>query len=151
MNLERTIDKLKKFDDVMRFNKPAADGEIDEFQKTNGIELPQSYIELIRHFDGGEIFIPGTIIYGIAEKTVGRTVRDANGKLVRKDFSIPQTLLIFGKVNYGDWMCIDLNGTNEIIQWDHETDEELCRWPDMNAWLEETIANYIEYEGGARQ
>ncbi len=151
MSLDRTLKKLETFEDVMRFNNPAAEETIDDFQKESGIKLPRSYIEMIRRFDGGELFIPGTLIYGVAQKTGGRTVRDVNDKPAREELSIPDKLLIFGRENYGDWMCMDLNGTNEIVQWDSETDEEMRRWPDMYAWLRETICSYEQLSDAMEQ
>lgn len=149
MDFRNLYFKLKKFSQIMDFHEPVSVEEINRFQKQNGLNLPNSLIDLLRCFDGGELFIPGTIIYGIREQTNGNTIKRINGKQNRKSFNIPSTYLIIGKLNFGDWLCIDLNRTNEVIQWDHEVDEEFCRWNSLEDWLEETINEYIEYEGGA--
>lgn len=146
MNIEDIVKKLKNFSDIMEFNRPATDMEIKQFQNINGIELPNSYIELLQKFDGGEIFIPGTIIYGINTDVDNYNLKKINGKSVRRNFNIPITLLIIGKTNDGDWLCINLNPKNEIIQWDHEQDEEFCRWENLEEWLTETIDEYVKYE-----
>lgn len=150
MSIGTVINDLNKFIDIMEFNRSATDTEIEEFQSINNIKLPDSYIELLKCFDGGEIFVPGIVIYGINAGVNKHTVKYINGKNVRKDFNIPSTLLIIGKLNYGDWLCIDLNQKNEIVQWDHEQNEEFCRWESLEDWLEETINEYIKYEGGAQ-
>lgn len=146
MNIDDIVKKLKKFPDIMELNHPITDVEIKRFQNTNGIELPNSYIELLKKFDGGEIFIPGTIIYGINTDVDNYNLKKINGKSVRRNFNIPITLLIIGKTNDGDWLCINLNPKNEIIQWDHEQDEEFCRWENLEEWLTETIDEYVKYE-----
>ena len=146
MNIDDIVKKLKKFPDIMELNHPITDIEIKRFQNTNGIELPNSYIELLKKFDGGEIFIPGTIIYGINTDVDNYNLKKINGKSIRENFNIPATLLIIGKTNDGDWLCINLNPKNEIIQWDHEQDEEFCRWENLEEWLTETIDEYVKYE-----
>lgn len=146
MNIDDIVKKLEKFSDIMEFNRPATDIEIKQFQNTNGIELPNSYVELLKKFDGGEIFIPGTIIYGINTDVDNYNLKKINGKSVRGNFNIPITLLIIGKTNDGDWICINLNPKNEIIQWDHEQDEEFCSWENLEDWLTETIDEYLKYE-----
>ena len=63
--------ELKKFSNEMDFNPPVSEDEIKNFERENGISLPASYKELLTHFDGGEIFVPGTLIFGIKNsKTV---------------------------------------------------------------------------------
>ena len=57
-------------------------------------------------------------------------------------FKIPNNYLIFAKVNYGDLLCINLNEEHEVIQWDHELDEEFCKWESLEEWLEDSINNY---------
>lgn len=150
MDFKNLYSKLNCFSQVMFFNKPVSAEKIDEFQRENGLNLPDSYVGLLKYFDGGELFIPGTVIYGIVEETNGNTLKGINGKQNRKNFSIPPTYLIIGKINYGDWLCIDLNQANEVIQWDHELDEEFCRWSSLENWMEETIGYYIEYEDGVQ-
>ena len=138
---------MKKYDSKMSFFSPASNEDILNFSNQHNFQLPKSYVELISCFDGGELFIPGTVIYGILEHEHNKTVVDMNGKKYRSNSSMPRTLLIFGRLNFGDWICIDLN-TSEIIEWDHELDEEYCKWNSMEEWLQETIENYDEYCGG---
>lgn len=149
MDINMIIDELYKRSDVMDFNDAASEDKIKEFQELNKIVLPPSYVELLKRFDGGELFIPGIRIYGISEKGNCRSIKQINGKSIRKGFKIPVSLLIIGKLNYGDWICIELNDKYEIIQWDHEKDEEFCRWSCIEEWLTESIDNYTRYEGGA--
>lgn len=131
---------LQQYNQVMDFNKGCTESLLNAFERKNNIRLPHSYATLLECFDGGEIFVPGTVIYGTGTSG-GTSVKDANRCDIRENFSIPHNYLIFAKVNYGDFLCIDLNGNNEVIQWDHELNEEFCRWSSLEEWLGETIDN----------
>lgn len=72
-------------------------------------------------------------------------IRFANRGSLRKQFCIPNNYLLFAKVNYGDFLCINLNSPYDVIQWDHENDEEYCSWAPLAEWLNETIAEYHKY------
>nr|MCR5206684.1 SMI1/KNR4 family protein [Lachnospiraceae bacterium] len=84
---------------------------------------------------------PGTILYGIAHSVGHHTLSEINRK--SQTFKIPETMLIIGRLNYGDLFCIDLDNQN-IIQWDHEMNVEFCRWNSLEEWLEEIIANAMD-------
>lgn len=148
MSLQNLIAELRKYTECMEMNEPLSHHEVENFEKTNKIKLPASYVELLCWFDGGELFIPGTIIYGLNHESAGYTLKEINGRENRQLFSIPKSMLIIGKLNYGDWLCIDLNHSNKIVQWDHEDDSEFCQWEDLESWLKETIEEYERYEGG---
>ena len=147
MDIIDLFNELKKFDDVMELNPGLSESVLEDFQKSNGIRLPRSYCRLLTCFDGGELFIPGTVIYGLNRHHKILDVKTVNGKKNRELFSIPKTYLIIGRLNYGDYLCIDLNNEHEMIQWDHETDQEFCRWNSLEELLEETIADYVRYDG----
>lgn len=120
-----------------------------DFQTSNSIVLPSDLIAVYEHFDGGEIFIPGTVIYGLKPNDRRMTLREANAKTRRSVFSIPNHYLIFAKLNFGDLLCINLNDPYDVIQWDHENDEQYCTWPSIFEWLKEAINCFKEYEAGA--
>lgn len=150
MDLGIVMDELNGFPEVMEFNEPATEAEIRDFQKTNNITLPPSYVEMLRKFDGGELFVPGTRIYGISKTRNAQTIKEINGKIYRKEFSIPPSMLIIGRLNFGDLLCIELNDKREIVQWDHENDEEFCRWNSLEEWIIESLDEYKKYEGTAQ-
>ncbi len=131
---------LKRYSEKMEFNRGCSKEMLESFQKKNGIVLPLPLAELLTCFDGGELFVPGTVIYGTGANG-GESLKDANRREKRNIFKIPNTFLVFAKVNYGDFLCIDLNNNNEVIQWDHELDEEFCRWNSLEEWLKDTIDN----------
>lgn len=121
---------------------------IINFEKNNSIILPQELKELYECFDGGEIFIPGTLIYGLLPSEKRKNLREANLKKTRCDFNLPNKYLIFAKLNFGDMICVNINSPFDVIQWDHESDEQFCYWNSIYEWLEETIKDFQEYEAG---
>lgn len=125
---------------------PLSIQEIDDFEKYNDLRLPKDYIELLNHFDGGEILIPGPIIFGIKENEMRKTIKEVNGKSFRKNFSIPDNYLIIGKLNYGDLICINLNKPNDVLQWDHENNERFCSWDNLFDWLNDNFSSYETFE-----
>lgn len=133
--------QLQQYKAVMELNNGCTENVIQLFQQQNNIRLPRPLIELLICFDGGEIFVPGTIIFGIGESNKV-DLKTANSKKKRSVFKIPNNYLIFAKVNYGDLLCINLNEEHEVIQWDHELDEEFCKWESLEEWLEDSINNY---------
>lgn len=148
MSIIEITKELMTYGERVELNPPVSEKEISNFQTRERITLPPSYVELLRQFDGGEIFIPGTVLYGINESSNNPTVKDANRSELRRSYRIPRTLLIIGKLNYGDFVCIDLNGLNELIIWNHELDEADCKWDSLESWLQETIMDYKNHEKG---
>ena len=133
--------ELKKFSNEMDFNPPVSDDEIKNFEIEHGISLPASYKELLTHFDGGEIFVPGTLIFGIKNYPCRPSIKEVNSKSKRSLISIPNDNLIIAELNFGDFIAIDLN-TSEVLQWDHECDEEFDRWHTLYDFIKFLISSY---------
>jgi hypothetical protein len=119
------------------FNRPdtnkkpgANEQEILAFEINAGISLPLGYKDWLALSDGGEIFNPGVELYGVAEKKFPKL-------LVRcgDDVEVPNTLVVIGRTAFGDAICFE-NGSEKIIQWSHETNEEYLTW--------DSFANYLE-------
>lgn len=123
--------------------------DILRFEAENGIILPTELKELYRFFDGGEIFVPGIVIYGICNSKKRLTVREANSKEQRKLFNIPNYYLIIARLNFGDLICASLNEPFDVIQWDHESDCQYCSWTSIGEWLKESVDAFIGFEAGA--
>lgn len=136
---------LKKYSN-MDLQPPCGHNTVLEFEKNNRIELPVEYKELLALFNGGEIFIPGTTIFGLND--LSYSIKKENRHDLRALFSIPNTYLIIGKLNFGDFICINLNAPFDVIQWDHENDLEYCNWSSITEWLNDEIENYKANEEG---
>ena len=148
MTINELYEELRKDENLMEFNPPITDTEITKFQSKNGIAIPPALIELYELFNGGEIYIPGTLIFGVNvdDSAMPRTVKHENRSSKRNALSIPNNYLIFGKLNYGDILCINLNNPYDVILWDHELNEQSCSWAGLSDWLEDEFVSFREYE-----
>lgn len=150
MSIDNLYKTLLQFPNVMELENPLSLSELEHFQNSNKITIPRSLVELFSCFDGGELFIPGTIVYGVNNENVKKTIKYANRKEIRDQFDISKSYLIIGKLNFGDFICINLNSPYQIIQWDHEKNEEYCTWESLEEWLSDMIADYKDYEDGEK-
>lgn len=146
MSLESAYKELLKYKSHMRFNAPASAREIELFEQCSGWIIPPQLKELLQFFDGGEIFIPGTKVYGISTKN-SKTLYDANSQQMRSMFHVPENHIIFARLNFGDLLCINCDKPYEIVQWDHESDKEYDRFESMEEWLKSEI-EWFENDAG---
>lgn len=144
--MKLVLEKLMLFSRVHELNCGLTKEQIADFEVANKINLPQELKELYKQFDGGELFIPGTTVYGLFDNENTETIRNKNKKSIRGKMSMPYNYLIFAKLNYGDFVCVNLNAPYDVIQWSHEDDEVFCIWDSIEQWLSEMIADYEEYE-----
>lgn len=121
-------------------------GEITKFESSNNLFLPVELKELYQKFDGGEVLIPGPTIFGIEPSKKRPDLKTANSYEKRMNFSIPNNYLIIAKLNFGDYICINLNTPNDVIQWDHENDKIFCSWNNLEEWLQENVDSFEEFE-----
>ena len=149
MKAEQLFQLLVSYNKCHDLCEGLSEEAISSFEKSNSITLPSELKSLYRVFDGGEIFVPGTLIYGINQSSKRKTLREANSKVSRGNYTIPSNYLVVAKLNFGDLICVYLNNPFNVIQWDHETDEQYCFWDSLFEWLEESIKEYKDYEEGA--
>ena len=150
MSIRALYKELERYRAVMLLHKPLPQAALQAFEAEHHITLPPPLAELLSFFDGGELFIPGTIIYGVSGSAAIPNIKTANRSALRSQFHIPASYLLFARLNFGDFICINLNPPFDIIQWDHELDEQYCTWECLEEWLAETIQTYQNYEEGAR-
>ena len=146
MTIKEIYDQLKKYQKIMRFNSPATEVDVKAYEVSDGKQIPEELKELYMLFDGGEIFVPGTRIYGLGSQN--RKTISAVNRNDRQSFSIPENYLVFARLNFGDFMCINTEVPFDVIQWDHESNEEYLKWGSLSSWLQETIEDYACDGGG---
>lgn len=136
--MKSIFEKLKRYKDVMEFNPPISH---DVASKCDGC-IPPPLMELYRLFNGGEIFVPGTQIFGLTERE--DDIINLNMSKARTLFDIPKSYMIFARLNFGDYICINTEDPFDLIQWDHETNEEYDGWDSLEEWLSESIKDYSD-------
>ena len=145
MDIQTLYITLQQYKDVMALNAPASSDALATFEKAQQLHLPPMLRKLLACFNGGEIFVPGTIIYGVNQEGA-YSLAQANA--VKGRFSIPAPYLVFAKLNFGDLIAINMATPHDVIQWDHEMDEEFDRWDHLESWLSEAIQDYDAYLEG---
>ena len=141
MSLKKQYERLLKHSDVMKLYLPVDSDSLRAADLICGTKIPSPLIELLGLFDGGEIFIPGTVFFGMMRHGKIKSLADVNAAPYRSVFSMPDTCVVFAKLNYGDLICIN-STDNSVIQWDHEKDEEYLKWGNLEKWLSDSIDDY---------
>lgn len=140
--MEVIFEQLKQYSDVMDFNPPISPENAREW----GGLIPAPLMKLFQSFNGGEIFIPGTQIFGLTGDK--DDIIKFNESQYRSLFDIPESYLIFARLNFGDYICINKESPFDLIQWDHENNEEFDGWDSLDEWLIESIQSYSDYLNG---
>ena len=144
--MEEIINKLIEFKSHNDVELPVNLDEIKDFELENNLQLPFELKKIYQKFDGGEILIPGPQIFGLRNSKKRENLKEANSRKIRNNFSIPKNYLIIAKLNYGDYICINLNKPFDIIQWDHESDQPFCTWNSLKEWLNDNIDSFEKFE-----
>jgi hypothetical protein len=140
--MNKTIERLLKTGGTIEKQPPATAESISKVEKALNAVLPAAYREWLGFSNGGEIFVPGTIFYGTDGNN---SLANNNTSKLREQFSIPKNLVIIGQMNFGDFVCADLN-TQQIVQWSHDDGEEFLRWDNFYIFLDNEISDYIKME-----
>jgi cell wall assembly regulator SMI1 len=144
---------------VHNLNEGTSIENIEALEKQLNIKLPSIYKEFLQMCNGGELFIPGTVLAQVYEPEKG-TMRKGESYLnesfqsKRRWPKMPKSYLIIADLNYGDAVCIDLDKSNgndaEIIQWDHETGNVSRKWKGFVDWLMNEMeegTELVDYDG----
>ncbi|MDE7200368.1 MAG: SMI1/KNR4 family protein [Lachnospiraceae bacterium] len=130
-------------------NDGISEAEINDFEIKYHIYLPFYYREWLKMNNGGELFLPGTVLYqiqGNEEYEVGTSYVEYNFDPTKRWPQMPNYLFIIAKICTGDAVGFDLRKTNKsdgvIIYWDHETGRVSKKWNSLAEWLD------YEMEGG---
>ena len=145
MTIQKQYDYLLRHKAQMRFNPPASESDIQRFEQNFGRPLPPQMKELLRLFDGGELFVPGTRVFGVGPEN-RKTLLEVNLQRERSISGIPGDYFVFARMNFGDLLCINSNPPYDVIQWDHEQNVEFYRYNSVCDWLNEEIAENETYE-----
>ena len=119
--------------------------EIESFEQKNNTTLPEPLKELYLHFDGGELFIPGTTVYSLYSPDSGYSLIEENTPDVRQYICIPDTYLIFASYCWGDRVCINTSAPYDVVEWDHETNEISYSWDGLDSFLLYEIERFEDY------
>ena len=140
--MKQCIQQLINAGVPMDLNPAATSQAIAHFEQQQRIHFPDYYRKWLLFANGGELFVPGTQFYGITP-AVENSLALQNSSANRSPYALPDLLYIVGRTNFGDVLCIDLN-SQELVQWDHEEDEEFLRWKSMTDYIDDEFRAYSE-------
>ena len=133
---------LKTTNYPMDFQPGATVQDLAAFENQNAIRIPKEYKNWLMFSNGGEILVPGSQFYSI-DNSDDDSLIFHNSDDYRHKFSLPSSLYIVGRTNFGDLLCLDIM-SGEFVQWDHETDEEFLRWKSMYEYVNDELQSYSE-------
>ena len=132
MGIGVIVEKLMEYKGLMDLNAPL---------RSRGAVgmVPPPYAELLGFFNGGEIFVPGTVFYSLNEAIL------ENADAVKNSYDIPDNLFIIGRTNYDAPICMEWSAPYKVLLWDDESCIAGGEWASLNDFLEEEISDYLRY------
>ena len=114
----------------MVFLDGAEEERIDEFERSNQVNLPEKYKEWLRFSDGGECFLPaGVQLYGVAHQPLIK---------VEDDDRPSEEYVVIGALSTGDPILCEKEGERiSIYNREDGVIEEDEQYDDFFAFLED--------------
>lgn len=137
MELNDIYNQLKIHSDNMSLNPPLKDSEIISYENKHSIQLPIFFKEMLRLFNGGEIYAPGIKVYGIDKDDESDFIYIS--RINSTNLKIPENYYIIAKLNYGDYICLNFLPPFDVIQWDNTNKRKYLSWSSLETWLESVI------------
>lgn len=121
-----------QYADVMELNPPAKKEKITEWERAHGWMIPAEYSSFLLESNGGEIYIPGTVLFGVDPAESWCSLAEHNQPEFRGN--LPEEYLIIGVTNYGNPIGMytgdDIDeDTCMVVEWDTE-EQEACEYWD---------------------
>ncbi|MCP3742655.1 SMI1/KNR4 family protein [Rossellomorea sp. BNER] len=162
-DLRPFFEEINKYtDNVHSLNKEVELADISKLEIELNIQIPRIYKDFLQVCNGGELFIPGTVLSEIYTHSSGTKQRGGSYlndsfKKERRPHGMPDKYLIIADLNYGDTICMDLEGGNEydarIVQWDRESQTVSRSWDSFVEWLMDALdegSMLVDYDGNEK-
>lgn len=162
-DLKPIFEEINKYADNVHLLNPGVDIDyIEQTEKKLNITFPQIYKDFLQVCNGGELFIPGTVLSEIYYPALGQ--KQTGASYINDSFSkdhrrpgMTENLLIIADLNYGDSICFDLTTSNGqdavVVQWDSEGQSISRAWNGFREWLSDILeegAMLVDYEGNEK-
>lgn len=136
------LKKLAEREDI-KWNFPGAgEDEICAYEQKLGCRLPEDYKTYLKYSNGGEFFVPGTVMWQIGGGADDKNSLENNNQAKDMELeAIPSNYLVIGRLNYGAPLCLDLDNVGNVVIWDAENEEDFLRWDSFGEWLAEELEN----------
>ncbi len=161
--LKPFFEEINKYVDNVHSLNPGVDiYHIEQVEKELSIAFPKIYKDFLKACNGGELFIPGTVLSEIYYPALGQKKRGTSyiNESFREDRRRPEmrdNLFIIADLNYGDSICFDLmtnNGQDAVVvQWDNESKSVSRTWSGFREWIMDVLdegSMLVDYEGNEK-
>ena len=158
------LEEINKYVENVHSLNPGVDiNYIEQVEKEININVPKIYKEFLQVCNGGELFIPGTVLSEIYYPTLGQKRKgtsyiNESFKENRRRPGMTDNLLIIADLNYGDSICFDLDTNNGqdavVVQWDNENSSVSRTWSGFIEWLMDVLEEgsmLVDYEGNEKE
>jgi cell wall assembly regulator SMI1 len=163
-DLKPFFEEINKYADNVHLLNPGIDiYHIEQVEKELDITFPQIYKDFLQVCNGGELFVPGTVLSEVYYPSLGSKKRGTSyiNESFWKDRRRPgmtDNLLIIADLNYGDSICFDLMTNNgqdaEVCQWDNESQSVSRIWSGFKEWIMDVLEEgsmLVDYEGNEKE
>ena len=161
--LSNVFKEIFKYADGVHVLNPRVNlNHIIEVEKELAVTFPKIYKDFLQVCNGGELFIPGTVLAELYHPELGAMKKGTSyiNESFREDQrrqGMPGHFFIIADLNYGDSTCFDLM-TNDgqdakVVQWDHESQAVSRTWSGFNEWMMTVLeegAMLVDYEGNEK-
>ncbi|UTR15708.1 SMI1/KNR4 family protein [Salipaludibacillus sp. LMS25] len=158
------FDEIKKYTtNVHSLNPGVNSDQIEEVEKKLDINLPYIYKVFLQVCNGGELFIPGTVLAEIyhpelGEKQKGISYINESYREDRRPPEMSNNLCIIADLNYGNVIAFDLSTNNGqdaiVVQWDNEAQIVSRTWSGFSEWLTDVLEEgsmLVDYNGNEKE
>ncbi|WP_399627922.1 SMI1/KNR4 family protein [Sporosarcina sp. SG10008] len=162
-DLQPFLEEINKYaDGVHSLNIGVDLDTIEKLEIELNIQIPEIYKDFLLACNGGELFIPGTILSEIyipsfGPKQIGNSYLNDSFKKERRRPGMPDKYLIIADLNYGDTICMEIEKNGEydakIIQWDRESQTVSRNWDGFVEWIMDVLDEgemLVDYNGNEK-
>ena len=136
MSLLTILEKVKSYDAVSLFT--------DGYRGTPDFIVPDPYLELLSYSNGMELFIPGTVLYGIDSEDFP-SLREKNSQEFKSAYGIDTILFVIGEFNFGDFLCMERLPPYRLCLWDVTEKKRMDEWSNTEEFIISEIEDYEIY------
>lgn len=125
-----------------------SDEQIDPVEALIRKPFPQEYREYLHMCNGGDFFDSAFTLFSVYDSsnifiTPAVNLGAYNMPGFAASLSIPESYIIIGVYNFGDFICLD-SRSGKVIQWDVANDEAYLTYADLLDFLTQAKADYLQ-------
>jgi hypothetical protein len=138
------------------------DLDIQKLETELDISLPETYIQLLKKFNGATLFFCDVEIWGMIKDAWSKSDNPAydlieQNLVMRSQGYLSSSYLVIGNYSYGSLICFDLKAGDKkdcpVIEWEPDIAQATNRWDNLISWLFHELAEgetAFNYDGSEK-